>query len=231
VSDYQQRQSDIAFERLKQLIVHVDLAPGSLIDESELMERLGVGRTPLREALQRLAQEDLIDVIPRRGAFVAEVSVTDLTHVFEMRRYLEGLAARLAAKRAEPEHIVALNLFLEEACAGADSEDLHWNLETDRCFHQIIVEAAANPYLQQTLDRLYNLAIRLMYVSNTRMTLVQEELPKYQAVIEAIKKGDGEAADEAMRAHLWLTPFAMIAALDSSRRGSASEPTTKPSDG
>lgn len=231
MSDHQQRQSDIAFERLKQLIVHVELTPGSLIDETELTERLGVGRTPLREALQRLAEENLVDIVPRRGAFVAEVSVADLTHVFEMRRYLEGLAAQLAAQRAESNHIASLELFLEEAIAGSDSEDLHWNLETDRRFHQIVAKAAGNPYLQQTLDRLYNLAIRLLYLSRAPMTLVQEELSEYQAVIEAIREGDGEAADEAMRAHLGPTPFAAIASLERSRRNSVLDPAARSSDG
>jgi len=218
-----QRQSDIAYEQLKHIIVHVEMKPGALINEAALMKRLGVGRTPLREALQRLAQENLVEIIPRRGAFVAEVSVTDLAHVFEMRRALEGLAARLAAERATTDHVARLESFLAEAQAGMCSEDLHWNLETDRRFHDLVAEAAGNPYLQQTLDRLFNLAIRLMYLASRRMTLIQEELAHYRDIIEAIKNHDGDAANRAMCSHLWLTPFQAIG-VEAAQDGFAAEP-------
>jgi len=199
------RQSDKAYEQLKQLIVQCELEPGTLIDERELMERLGVGRTPLREALQHLAQENLVDIVPRRGIFVAEASATDLAHVFELRTHLEGLAVQLAARRATPRHIAALEQFLTEAAAEADCDDLQWNLETDRRFHELIAEAAGNPYLQQMLDRLYNLAVRLLYLSMTRMTLIREELSTYRTIVDAIEAHDEEKAEEAIRVHLRLS--------------------------
>jgi DNA-binding GntR family transcriptional regulator len=211
VNKKRRRQSDIAYEQLKKLIVHLELAPGTLIDEAEMMQRLGVGRTPLREALQHLAQENLVEIIPRRGIFVAKVTASDLTHVLELRLQFEGLAARLAAERATPAQISALEDFLSDARSGQASDDLRWNLETDRRFHQLVAEAAGNPFLQQILDRLYNLGIRLLYLAQVRMTFIEEEVARYQHVVDAIKQSNGEEAERAMKEHLDLTPNARVA--------------------
>lgn len=205
-----ERQSDSAHQKLKELIIQGKLQPGSPIEESLLMRELGIGRTPLREALQRLAQEDLIKNIPRRGYFVADVSFTNLLHVFEVRQELEALAARLAAERINQQQIEELKIFLTEASQHADSEDIHLNLEIDQKLHQLVAQASSNPILQQILHRLYNLAIRALYVSNVHMTLIQEELPNYTAIVQAIIAGDAEGADRAMRTHLGLNPFEII---------------------
>ena len=94
--------SERAYYCIRELIVSLELAPGAVVSERELMERLGLGRTPIREALRTLAQEKLVEVYPRRGIFVSPVDVGDLAALSEARIALEGFAARLAAERATP---------------------------------------------------------------------------------------------------------------------------------
>ena len=118
--------SDQAYYRIRELIVTLELPPGSLVSERELMERLGLGRTPVREALRTLARERLVEVYPRRGIFVSPVNVGDLAGLSEVRATLESFAARLAAERATPTstraETDALLDELERASAAATSE-------------------------------------------------------------------------------------------------------------
>lgn len=215
------RRSDHAYEALKQLIIQLRIPPGSPIDENEMMTSLGVGRTPLREAFQRLVQEDLIKSIPKRGYFVANVTVTDPLHVFEVRQQLEAFSARLAAERITPEMLEKFRVFLEEAAQGINSADFTWNLETDRRFHQLVAEASGNPFLQNILDRLFDSTIRVLYMFHIRITIVKEELPSYQKLVQALKDRDSNAADAAMRQHLGFNIFD-VEHLDSTVRNTIS---------
>ncbi len=92
-----------AYQEIKNKIIRTELNPGSVINEGQLMEELGYGRTPIREALKQLQTEDLVTVKPRRGIFVSELAITDLTQIFEVRIELESLAAKLATQRIIPE--------------------------------------------------------------------------------------------------------------------------------
>ncbi len=196
------RHSDQAYEALKQSIIQLKLAPGSAIEENSLMETLGIGRTPLREALQRLSQEDLIKSIPRRGYFVSNINHGDALHVFEVRQQLESFSAFLAAKRANETDIAEMASYLDELEAGTDNSDFNWNLEADLKFHQLISRASGNPFLQQTLDRLFSLTIRLLYLNRLPVTIVKEELDSYRTIFTAIRAHDPAAASEAMIKHL-----------------------------
>lgn len=196
------RDSDRAYEAIKQAIIQLDLVPNSPIIENELMEMLDVGRTPLREALQRLSQEELVFDVPRRGYFVANIAITDPMHVFEVRQQLEALSARLAAERATPNHIAELHSFLDYASAGAENDDFKWNLETDHKLHQLVAKASGNPFLQQYLDRLFTLTIRVLNMYRLRISIVKEELKAYKTIVDAVENHDPEAAEQAMRNHL-----------------------------
>ena len=111
--------ADKAYHEIRGLIVSLELAPGAVIDERELIERLEIGRTPVREALRRLAHERLVEVYPRRGMFVTGVDVRELARLSEVRELLEPEAARLAAERATDADRGRLSLLLEELDAGA----------------------------------------------------------------------------------------------------------------
>src|SRR5947199_10665499 len=110
--------ADRAYLSIRDLIVSLELPPSALIDERQLVETLGIGRTPVREALRRLAQEQLVEVFPRRGMFVTGVDVRDLARISEVRQALEPAAARLAAERATADERAELRALLTEI--GAD---------------------------------------------------------------------------------------------------------------
>lgn len=201
------RQSDRAYAELKRLIIEVQLAPGVLLSERDLMERLGVGRTPLREAMQRLTKDHLVESVPHHGYFVAEVTFADLGHAFEVRLPIEGLAGRLAAQRATPVELERMRALLAEVRAGLDTDDTRWHLEVDRRFHELVAAATGNPYLRQTIEELFNLTGRLLYMGRRPITLARDEIENYERVVDAIARGDADAAEAAMREHIGTSPY------------------------
>jgi GntR family transcriptional regulator, rspAB operon transcriptional repressor len=206
------RQSDAVYDELRRLIIRTELDPGAPIEEAALMKRLGVGRTPLREALQRLAQEDLIRNVPRRGYFVTETSAADLLQVFEVRQSLEKLSARLAAERAGPAHLAEYERMLGEARLGVTggNEDMDWNLAIDEWFHQLLARASGNAYLVGAINRYYALSVRVHYLSRLHLTMVREEIEKYEAMGSALSRRDGAAAAAVMHEHLSFDPMAFM---------------------
>ncbi len=218
------RQSDAVYDELRRMLVRTELKPGSLVEEADMMRRLNVGRTPLREALQRLVQDDLIRNVPRRGYFVTDTSASDLFHVFEVRLRLENLSARLAAERGTEAHVRALAELIEEGQTGIDAgnEDLVWNIEIDEQFHLLVAQASGNPYLVRDIARNYALSVRVLYLSHMRLTLVRDEIATYRALHKALQKRDPAAAGAAMTLHLGDSPLQLINNAPSPHRADAS---------
>jgi DNA-binding GntR family transcriptional regulator len=178
------------------------LAPGAVINDGAMMEELQLGRTPIREALQRLACEGLVVLRPRRGAFVASLSITDLHQIFEMRRVLEGHAAALAAERATPADVAALQApvaLLDQADPAGGAQPY---IEIDRAFHRAVARAAHNRFLEYTLSRMYNLNLRLWYLALDRIGPMRQAIEEHRRVLDAICQHDGPAAEAAMRDHI-----------------------------
>lgn len=209
------------------MVIRGALKPGALIEEAGEMERLGVGRTPLREALQRLAQEDLIEVVPRRGYFVTTISAAETVQIFEARLSMEIQAVRLAAERATPEAIAAQRALMDEARAGIDSRDPAWNLEIDERFHGLIAQASGNRYLAATLTRFYGLSVRTLYLSRIPITLVKDEIGTFVAVFDAIAAGDPDRAEATMRRHLEFDPMTMIGLAPQARSAADPRPSVE----
>lgn len=188
--------ADRAYLAIRGLIVSLQLPPGTVIDERELMERLGLGRTPVREALRRLAQEQLVEVFPRRGMFVTGVDVRDLARISEVRAALEPEAARLAADRAtdaEREELADLGDGIKK---GADLMGL------DERIHRSIYAAAHNHLLEKTLGEYYVLALRIWMIALDRAQDLEDAVEAHRDLIRAIVVADGERAAELMRAHV-----------------------------
>src|SRR2546426_1663916 len=149
-------QSEEAYQRILERIVRLEMAPGSVVNEARLRADLSIGRTPIREALQRLAHENLVRSVPHRGTFVTDVNITDLARITEVRVVLEGCAAHLAAERlgaADREAIIEL-LEIVEAGRVTDQRDL---MKLDQEIHRRIYRAPRNPLLQGTPRRYFNL--------------------------------------------------------------------------
>jgi DNA-binding GntR family transcriptional regulator len=191
-------KSERAYQLLKGLILSVELLPGTLISEAELMERYQVGRTPLREALQRLAVEGLVTTVPRRGTFVSAVGVEDVRAVYEMRCRLDAFAAELAAERATAQEVAEMEQNLREAGAAAEIDKTLF----DQQMHELIARAAHNLYLYETLSRLYALSVRLFNLRHYQRETFEEMRVELGAVVQAIKSRDPEGAAAAALRHI-----------------------------
>jgi len=200
--------ADKAYQEIRGLIVSLELAPGAVIDERELIERLGIGRTPVREALRRLAQERLVEVYPRRGMFVTGVDVRELARLSEVREVLEPEAARLAAERATDTDKEALAALLEELDSGASEL-----MDLDERIHRAVYRAAHNDLLEATLEQYYVLALRIWSIALDRAHELEEAVEAHRALLEAVQAGDGDRAADTMRAHVQDFEQAMHRAL------------------
>lgn len=176
------------------------LPPGSVINEAGLQEELGLGRTPIREALKRLSLEKLVVIVPRRGMFVNEIGIRDLQQLFEMRLPLESLAARLAAERGTDEHWGRMKRSLSELPeTGANNEAL---ITIDKTCHEIIYEAADNEFLRDTLVTHYALSLRLWYYFLSRIGDMREAILEHQLILDALQAKDGDQAARLMERHI-----------------------------
>lgn len=193
---------ELAYRQIKQKIISLELPPASLMDEAALMRDLGLGRTPIREAVQRLAWENLVVILPRRGMFVADINMSDLHKIFEIRVELEGCAARLAAERATPEQVKTMEALFVGADdilqAGQHRELIH----LDHSAHQLLAAASHNEYLAETLERLFSHTLRLWFVSLHKVGRLREMIEDHREVTAAVKAGDAERAERVMRAHV-----------------------------
>jgi DNA-binding GntR family transcriptional regulator len=181
---------------IRGLIVSLELPPGAVIDERELMQRLGLGRTPVREALRQLAQEQLVEVFPRRGMFVTGVDVRDLARISEVRAALEPEAARLAAERATDEERDELADLGDQIKRGADLMGL------DERIHRAIYACAHNHLLEKTLGEYYVLALRIWMIALDRAEALEDAVEAHRDLIQAIVVGNGDSAASLMRDHV-----------------------------
>jgi DNA-binding GntR family transcriptional regulator len=194
--------SHVAYERIKRLIVRLELAPGSVVREDDLVASTGVGRTPIREAVQRLQREQLLEVIPRRGLLVTSIDVTELPLLYETRAMLEPYVHRLATARGTE----AQWRVMEHALARAErrGEKATWELlmDTDRLCHTQVWLAADNRFLTDTLDMLYTQSERLWHLYLRDAYDLREALDEHRVILAALRAGDGDQAARLAEAHV-----------------------------
>lgn len=195
------RLSDKAYHLIRQKIITLELPPLSAIDEQALMEDLQVGRTPIREALQRLAAEDLVFFAPRRGIFVSDISITDLQKIFEMRMVLEGFCARLAAQRASEAQLTEMEALMHQLELVPDG-DRKALMAIDESFHELLYEAADNEFLSDSLKRLHALSFRLWYLVLDRLDGVRGAMEQHIEITEALRARDEARAETVLQQHI-----------------------------
>jgi DNA-binding GntR family transcriptional regulator len=193
--------ADRAYKRIKDMIVTLEMSPGTVIQEHVLKEQLKLGRTPIREALKRLEAENLVIIKPRRGIFVADITITDLTQIYEVRIELETLCARLAAQRATPAFINRMEGLVDEYRAIASS-DLSALFAIDRQFHITLAEATQNVFLSRELALFYNLSLRIWYLALNSIQAIDIDVEAHPSILDAIKHQDTILAEERMREHI-----------------------------
>src|SRR5438552_12537510 len=194
-------QSEEAYARILERIVSLEMASGSVVNEARLREELKIGRTPIREALQRLARENFVRSIPHRGTFVTDVNITDLARITEVRVVLESHAARLAAEKLSAADREAIEGLLELLRPGhaTDQRDL---MHLDQQIHRLVYRSAHNPFLEATLERYFNLSLRLWYLVLDREAGLLQAVDEPVELLRATPAGQGRRADDVMRRHV-----------------------------
>lgn len=190
-----------AYEQIRDRILTLELAPGSLVNEQQLAQSLSMALAAVQEALTLLAHENLVVITPRHGLYVADVNVPDLEQLSEMRLALEALSARLAAGRASADDLVVLEALREEQ-AATHPDNSRRLLEVDHRFHQAIAHASHNKYLGEALERLFGLSQRLWYLVLPDLRSLPSAVDMHLDLVQAIGSGDADRAEEIMRSHV-----------------------------
>lgn len=193
--------ADKAYQKIKEKIVTTEMRPGAVIREADLMQDLRLGRTPIREALKRLQSESLVVASPRRGMFVADVTITDLTQIYEMRVELESLCARLAAQRITIEQVKEMKCLVEEF-KKTDQQDHERLLALDCHFHALLAKAANNRFLRDELEHLHNLSMRIWHLALAFTKPEDIDVGAHLDILAAIEARDHLLAEERMRKHI-----------------------------
>ena len=204
--------ADRAYEALRDRIVTLRLAPGTLLREDELMRELGIGRTPLREAIKRLAHENLVAVAPRSGTFVTSVDAADIIHISEVRAELEAQAAELAALRMDASTRERAKALLEEVQTLERAADADALMRLDETIHRLAWEAARNPYLVETLERYFVLSKRIWYVVLDRVPGLGAVVFEQAQLLEAMLARDPARARALMHEHVLAFEREIVAA-------------------
>jgi DNA-binding GntR family transcriptional regulator len=191
-----------AYLDLRDRIVTLRLAPGTALREDELMREMGIGRTPLREAVKRLALENLVAVQPRRGTFVTAVEAADIVNISEVRAELESYAAELAALRMNGEARGAAEELLQEIDEVTRPHAQEWLMRFDERIHQFTWEATGNPYLVETLERYFTHSLRIWYLVLDRVPGLGHSVHDQMHLLEALLDRDGDRARTIMREHV-----------------------------
>ncbi len=181
------------------MIVQLEYAPGDVLREETLQDRLGIGRTPIREALQRLARDQFVMVIPRRGMFVSSIDVSELSLLYETRAMMEPYAARLAARRGTDAHWREMRDAIDDAAGIVDDELL---LAVDRRCHEITWAAAGNRFLTDTLDMLYAHSDRVWHIYLADVADTRHAVEEHTEILDALAAGDADRAATLVEAHV-----------------------------
>ena len=195
--------ADRAYVAIRDQLIMLDIRPSEPIDDDALASSLGVGRTPVREALKRLESDRLVVSYPRRGTFATGMDITDLAHISEIRVQLEPLAARRAAERALRERRAELAELATQIAdldvTGIDRTELmRWDLTV----HRAIYRAAGNPHLEDVLVRYDNLATRIFCLFLDRLPTVDAHVGEHVELLRAIAAGDADRAEDLAREHV-----------------------------
>jgi DNA-binding GntR family transcriptional regulator len=198
--------ADQAYIQLREEIIRVSLRPGTLLREDDLTKRLGMGRTPVREAIQRLQRDGFTTVLPRRGTLVSEINITDLAAIYEVRTKVESWASRLAADRLTNAERPEAERLIEELNAITVEHGYEALLELDRRVHRFVYRCAKNAFLADTLDRYHNLSLRILHVAMDRYPTLTPRLDdvvhQQRTMLEALLRGDGDTAERVAIEHI-----------------------------
>lgn len=193
------RQGRDAYDRLVLEIQTGALLPGDRLIETELAKRLGLSRTPVREAIRQLESDGLVTHVPRSGAVVRKLEYAEITELYEMRAVLEGTAARFAARAASEIELSELASINEEMWDAKNTQQLY---EANRQFHAVLLNAARNRFLVKSVEAVQKALLILGPSTMEEGTRASEAIAEHDALLAALRSRDGIAAENCMRAHI-----------------------------
>lgn len=193
---------DVVFNTLRQAILKGELKPGERLMEMHLANKLGVSRTPIREAIRMLEQEGLAVTIPRKGAQVAKMTEKDLQDVLEVRDALDELAVTCAFERMTPEQFVQLKEAMNAFEVAISTDDVRQIVEADEAFHDVIYAAAANPKLENIINSAREQMYRYRYEYVKDASVYQQLVDEHKAIISGFEKKDLQYIKDIMHTHL-----------------------------
>ncbi len=192
----QQSLSDRVYAQLEEMLVTLQIQPGHVLSESEICAQLNVSRTPVGEALQRLAREGLVNVLPRRGIVVTEVNPLDHLKLLEIRREISRYSSRSAAKRSKPPQRQAMAAIAYKLTEAAKVEDGQALLQADKEFHDLFSQCIHNEYAAKSLDALDALSRRFYFLHHA-LDDVHKSAKLHADIAQAISDGNIQAAEQA----------------------------------
>lgn len=193
---------EIVFEHLREAIISGVLKPGERLMELQLAEDMGVSRTPVREAIRKLELEGLVIMVPRRGAYVSDLSIRDIAETFEIRAALESLAAGLAAERIVPEELEQLERILVQIGECEMESDLSRIAELDEEFHALLFAATRNQRLTQIVSNLREQITRFRKTSLSTPGRFKAVFQEHKNIVEAISERNSALAQSLAREHI-----------------------------
>jgi len=196
------RESDRIETELRCLILNLELEPGLAVSEATLMKKYNWGRTPLREACQRLAEQALLQMVPRQGVVIMPLNVFDFVEVMDAMSMVIGTAAALACKRLNDEQLEQLDELVSQGEAAAAAGNHIRLSELDSEFHQILAEATGNRYLRDYLVHLQRVASRFNIATWKRDQDASHSLEEHHQLVELLRKRDAEQTKTAMLEHI-----------------------------
>lgn len=201
---------EMVYESLRDAIINQVLKPGERLMETDLAEEMGVSRTPVREAIRKLEQEGYVIMIPRKGAYVAGLSIKDIHEVFEIRGALEALAAGLAAERATQEEIEEMERNIVLEASHFESSDLIKTIEVDTKFHELIFKASKNDRLLSMINNLREQVQRFRTTTLAVSGRMKFALEEHRRIVEAIAARDVQLAQQMAKEHIESAENALL---------------------
>ena len=205
---------DIVFETLREAIINQTLKPGERLMEIQLAEEMGVSRTPVREAIRKLELEGLVVMVPRKGAYVAGISMKDIHEVYELRSALEALAASLAAVRITDEELEEMERQMVREAKETEENNLQGIVSIDTTFHDLLYQAAHNQRLGQFINILQEQLQRFRAATLSRPGRSKYALEEHKKIVEALANKDAKLAAKLATEHIENAENAMIFAMD-----------------
>lgn len=194
--------AQVAYLHLRERLVMLDIAPGAPLNEQSLATDLGVGRTPLREAIKRLETEHFVQTFPRRGTFATRVDPTVLAEISEVRRALEPLAARRAARLVDADGRRRLDVLCSDLQDLGAHTSARTHMAMDVRMHTTVYSLARNAHLESALTHYLFLAMRIWCVALPRLDTVESHIAEHVEIIEHLRSGEEDASARLMLQHM-----------------------------